>query len=183
MFEVLLGKDANEEFISDVLTIDEVVYPSNMRGTKKSVRDRYLKNKDSYILIYENKDLVGYMCFFPVNANFYHEILFSDEMFDDNIKAQDIQAYDKENNLFLISVAILPSHQNGIAIKLMVASFKDFLKEKIANGQYINSITAVAISNAGEGLLERLNFEKIKSIEENHFLYCCTADRLERLLK
>ena len=59
------SKNIKKDFINDIMSLDSIAYNEDMQGTYNSINDRFKKNKDSYILAYDNKKLVGYICFFP----------------------------------------------------------------------------------------------------------------------
>ncbi len=169
--DIIYSKNHNENFIEDILYIDSEVYPKEMCGNFDSVNARFEKNKDSYILLYDEKKLVGYMCFFPVVEKLGDEILDSDMVFDDNITPDEICEYKDGVTLFLISIAILPKYQNGNGIILLTNAFYEFIKEKNSNNAFIKRIIALAVSEGGSKLLKRMNFKKYKQIKDEYELF------------
>ncbi|WMJ22896.1 hypothetical protein RBG61_13025 [Paludicola sp. MB14-C6] len=176
------SRNINNNFIEQILEIDNTIYPDYMCGSYESINQRFKKNQDSYILVYDDKKVIGYFCFFPIVNNLYELILKSNKMFDDNILPKDICEYSSFNNLFLISVAILPEYQDKKSIILLTNGFKQFLKEKLEEGCVINSITATAVSEDGKKLLRYLCFDSIRTIENSYELFYCDSNGIERMI-
>lgn len=173
MIKYIESSNAKINFIKDVLNIDSIVYPKELQGTYQSVADRYQKNKESYILAYLGDILIGYICFFPLTDKSYKKVINCKESYDDNLTSKDIDTYNinQENNIFIISVAVLPNYQkNGIGATLIQEMFH-FLDNKRKEGIRINSIVAEAVSFQGKALLERANFKKEQQIDQNYDLY------------
>ncbi len=179
--EIRYGKYAQRDFIADVLKIDSLVYPEDMRGTYCSVNERFMSNRDSYLLVYDDDRLVGYLCLFPITDELYSSFASSDVMVDDNITPSQICKYRYINNLFLISVAILPRYRNKTAVVMLTEELKTWIRNNNETGYVINSITAIAISEDGSKFLKSLQFELVRVIEGNHELFVCDAAGIERL--
>ena len=129
------SKNIKTDFIKDVMCLDSLAYNEDMQGTYDSISNRFKKNKESYILAYDNKKLIGYICFFPISDELYSEMLISDTMKDDDISPDDIVSYKegKKHNIFIISIVIDPSYRDKEAIKLITNEFIKFIKEKNEN--------------------------------------------------
>ena len=100
------SKNIKTDFIKDIMCLDSLAYNEDMQGTYDSINNRFKKNKDSYILAYDNKKLVGYICFFPISDELYSEMLISDTMKDDDISPDDIVSYKegKKHNKLQINI-------------------------------------------------------------------------------
>lgn len=173
MIKYLECKEVNYDFIPDVLKIDSCVYSIELQGTYESVHNRFLKNKDSYILAYLGNVLIGYICFFPLTDSAYKKVMSCNQSYDDNLTFNDINIYnvEEELNVFIISVAVLPEFQKkGIGTKLIEKMY-DFLDNKRKEGIKIKSIVAEAVSTQGKALLESANFNRQQEIDENYDLY------------
>ncbi len=176
-FKIVYSKDVqNINFLDDILKLDKEVYEDSMLGTKKKLEEEFMKNKESYILLYNKEQLIGYKCFFPVTNEAKKEILTGEENFDDNITNDDICEYGNINNLFLISIVISKKYQNTKGIVYLNEAFKKFLLNKNEDGKKIKSIMAIAVSGNGVKYLERNNFKEKKKIDDNHKLYVCDEE-------
>lgn len=183
MLTLKFGRDITDEaaFINAVLSIDSTAYPPDMQGSFQSVSQRYQKNKDTYILVYDDDQLVGYLCFFPITHQLYQAVLTSSTLFDDNITADSICGYGSQNYLFLISVAILPQYQNTAAIGMIETAFKHFLRDKNKQGQTIKGLAAVTVSPDGVKFLSRLNFQHFRKLGDGLDLYLCSQPAIKEL--
>jgi len=183
--QAVLGKDMQEDFIKDVEYLDSIVFPKELCGTYSSDRKRYLKDKDSYILLRESDTLVGYINFFPVSTHLYNHILTSSEIMDDNIIPDDIYLYSKEepNRLYILSVVISPEYQNSNAVNVLANAFIVFLRDKENTGYPIERLLVSCISEDGSKLFSRLRFRYEKQLDDNYCLYTCEGSNLKDLLQ
>lgn len=156
----------NNNFLYQILEIDSLVFPKEFQSSFQSDAERFVKNKDSYILALNDNAIVGYFCFFPINNELYEQIHQSNSFFDDNISSKQILPYGAVNNIFIISMAIRPEWQHGNAIKLLTQNFKEFLREKENKGMKINSLNCYATSKSGEKLAGKLGM--IKNYDVNN---------------
>ena len=158
----------SDDFILDVLHIDETVFEPSARGTQDSLLDRYNANRESYILAYDSDKIVGYVAFFPINSELGNCIINENRPFDDNIQAKNIlPSYDvaEDFDMFLISIAILPEYNGrGIGKELMKKYF-DFISTKIQNGCKIRNTYSYAFTDAGARILSKSGFNEVKSVE------------------
>lgn len=56
----------SDSILYDILKLDSMVYPKELQGDIETVRERYEKNKDCFVLLYDNKALIGYACIIPI---------------------------------------------------------------------------------------------------------------------
>ena len=166
------SKNIKIDFIKDIMYLDSLAYNEDMQGTYDSINNRFKKNKDSYILAYDNKKLVGYICFFPISDELYSEMLISDTMKDDDISPDDIVSYKKgkKNNIFIISIVIDPNYRDKEAIKLITNEFIKFIKEKNENDYIIYKVLGTTVSDDGFKFATKLNFKVYKTYEKNYKL-------------
>lgn len=174
--KVVVPECLDYDFLHEVLAIDSLIYPIDICGTYESVNERYLANRDSYLLAIEDNKIIGYFCFFPIVDALYDSIMGTDALFDDNIGYHQICEYKSSNNLMLISIAIHPAFQNKEAIVQLTNHFHQFIKAKNAAGFNIKSIVATAISVDGKNALERLGFSYLKTIQDGYQLFCLIPD-------
>lgn len=166
------SKNIKTDFIKDVMCLDSLAYNEDMQGTYDSISNRFKKNKESYILAYDNKKLIGYICFFPISDELYSEMLISDTMKDDDISPDDIVSYKegKKHNIFIISIIIDPSYRDKEAIKLITNEFIKFIKEKNENDYIIDKVLGTTVSYDGFKFATKLNFKIYKTYEKNYKL-------------
>lgn len=159
--QILHSRNINSDSILyDILKLDSIVYAEELQGDIKTVKERYEKNKDSFVLLYEEKALIGYACIIPITKMLAEKILEDDELYDDNITSADILEYKKEDNiLYLMSVVISPEFQNGVATGTLANGIINFLNDKEENGYHIQTTLATTVGDSGYKFLEKLNFK------------------------
>lgn len=158
-----LARNLDDRFIREILEIDSLCYPKEFQGSFTSLAGRFRANRDSYITAVEGGVIIGYFCFFPVNAELLYAMKTAGSFFDDNIRPDQIAPYGRANDLFLISAAIRPDYQNGEAIRLLSRGFQNFLQNKEVMGMRVESLSCCAVSKDGERLAERLGMAKAPS--------------------
>lgn len=168
-------------FLKEILKLDSKVYPSDLQGDIKSLENRFLKNKESYQLLYtENNTLIGYICYFPITNDLSKDIYKSSKIHDDDITEKDIVNYSKtiSSDVYVISVVIDPDYRDGNAVKTLTEGFEKDIKTRVNEGYLINNVLGTAISDDGRKFLSNMNFKKIKNIENGYTLMGCKAEDL-----
>lgn len=166
----------DEKRLLEVINIENAVYDKKYCGTFESVSKRYKKNEEMFIFaVDEENKMCGYICFFPISRELTAKIENNLIMPDDNIQPQDVIKYDKNgvNNIFIISVAVLPEYKGkGIGFILAKEMFS-FLSSQSVSGYEIGKIFALATSVEGEKVLSKFNFEKTHTYENKNSLLKC----------
>ncbi|MBE6656244.1 MAG: hypothetical protein E7609_05195 [Ruminococcaceae bacterium] len=174
------GLTAPSGFIEDVFAIDKDTYSPELCGKIENLYKRYDVCPDSFILVYDGDTLAGYLNVFPISDGLYRQLNAPDffGMRDDDIEPEEMDAWrkDKPNELFIISVAIIPRYRKGEAIKLIGNGFLDFLRKKDAEGYKIGSIAGSAISAGGEKFLQRFGGKFIKKLEDGYKYYLADGE-------
>lgn len=163
--------DKSIDIVPDLMNIEKKVYVPEYCGEYESIQARYCKNRDTFILAYDDDKMIGYLCFLPISQRLYNELINTETFHDDDISPDDIENYHDGVNLYLLSIAILPEYQNSDVIIKMTSEFSNFVKNKEENGIKFNNIVASAVSEDGEKLLSHLGFNKIKTVEDQYVLY------------
>lgn len=181
------GLSAPQNFIEDVFYIDRTVYKPELCGKIENLYKRHNFCPDSFILIYDEDTLAGYMNLFPISDTLYDQLNSPSffKMRDDDIEPHEMENWskDKPNNLFIISIAIMPSYRNGEAIKLLGSACLSFLREKDKEGYKIGSISGSAISIGGENFLKRLRGVFVKELEEGYRYYFTDNENARSLIE
>ena len=76
---VVYSRDLSEAFIKQVHEIDAVSYDEGYLDPNNSDVARFLRNKDSFILIEDAGKYVGYANFFPMTEELTSSVLFESE--------------------------------------------------------------------------------------------------------
>lgn len=148
----------SNDIIYDLMDIEKDVYKESERGHFDSIERRFNRNKEMFVLLYDDDKLIGYLCFFPITKELHDKILNNDNFYDDNIAAEDVVSYDKENYIYLISIALYKKYHNqGLGKKMMDAFMKKLVEIK-HSGYRINDILASAVSMQGERIAKKYGF-------------------------
>lgn len=171
---------SDDIFLEKVLDIDRQVYSEDMQGSLQSVGERYRKHPTSFLLLEDEDNIVGYLCYFPICDSLYQRMIFSHEPLDDNITANEIRDYSDKTHLFVISIVIMEAYRDGKAIVLLLDEWKTKIKKKIEEGYGVESISGYTVSEDGRKFVKRLRFEKIGKNEGEYQLYSMTKEEIER---
>ncbi len=181
------GLNAPKDFIKDVFEIDKVTYSPELCGQIENLEKRYKVCPDSFLLVYDNDTLAGYINFFPVAKKLHNEMTDRNDlrMRDDDISVDEIHDWstEEENNVFVLSIAILPQYKKGDAIILLSNSLLDFLREKRSKGFLITSIAGYAISLGGVKFLKRMNASLLKNTKEAYHFFYANSENVDNFLE
>ena len=181
---VVKKPDTNDEdFLKDILELDKIVYTEDVQGNLIELQERFKSKKQDFLLVYKEKRIIGYMCFFPISDKASKQIQAQNKIYDNNIKAKDICNYrkDKATDIYVISVVITPEEQDTDAIRFLTNNFIIDLKEKIKQGFILKDIFATAVTNDGKKFLKNLNFKEEKVFENDYKLMKCNINDLRSI--
>jgi len=161
-------------FISDILRINAVINEPYLLNSDESTKALFDANEESYILAYHNFVVVGYICFFPIKNDMVERFKGNSVTLDIEINAENIREYPKktkakaeaevenkdEYNIFIHSIAVLPSHQGrGVGTGLINEMFAS-LSTKIQFGLNIDSVYTITHTNAaGSWFINKAGFK------------------------
>lgn len=160
-------KMPNADFINDVLKLDAGVYPRKLQGTFTSVNGRYQRNKQSYILAYDNNQLIGYICFLNISKRLCDQLHENPLSNDDLINPNDIKEFSlkEPNTLYIISIVVMKEYrQQGIGASL-VKELKKFIKNLVGKGYKFDCVYGTAVTKAGYQLAKKNGFEIIRRVK------------------
>jgi GNAT superfamily N-acetyltransferase len=158
--------DLDIRLINELLEIDLLVYPKHLQGTFEEVYGRFCANRDIFILLYDDKKLIGYLCLFPIKDSLYEQILNGNKLFDSDIPGEMLEQYKPYNvyKLYLLSAAIHPKYQkNGLSNQLIKGFYRYILEKKEKNVTFSSALSS-AVTNEGKQMLERMGFIEKKKL-------------------
>ncbi len=164
----------DDSFLPQVYEIDKIIYKKEgLCGEYPNLVARYNACKDSFVLVYDDAKLIGYINFFPVTDDLHQNMTNQNEnrFWDDDINDTHIKAWSQKNNIFIISVVVLKEYQNTDAIIHLSNTFLDFLRDKSSKGFKISSVSGFAVSTSGVRLLKRCRCKLLKGVENNKYHY------------
>ena len=188
-YRVLYGDQFDEEFLKDVLAIDEIVYAADgYVGELCNMVARYQVERRQFVCIWdeEQQRLAGYINFFPCSQGLYEDIRYQTEIIrDDDIRPDEMMTLQQGNNhLFIISIATHPEYRDKSVIKDLSNAWIDYLIQLEQQGYHITDIAATAVSPDGQKALRRYRFEKERVLKKDgNIVFVCEGDNLRKLLE
>ena len=180
------GQSAPEGFIEDVFALDEEGYDTDLCGDISQLKKRTEFLKDSFVLMYVEDRLIGYINFFPVSESLFKELTDKNNnvMRDDDIEPHEMKHWSTdENNVFIISLVIKKEFRNSNAIVVLGNEFLNYLRDKNSSGYTITSLSGSAVSNGGANFLKRFGAHFDRFLEHDYRFYITQEDELQVLLK
>jgi len=158
--------DPDKKLIYEILEIDSSVYPKHLQGTFDEVYDRFCANRDIFILLYDNKKLIGYLCLFPIKDSLYEQISNENKLFDSNIPGDMLEQYKPHNiyKLYLISAVIRPEYQKMGLSKHLIKGFYKYILDKKKKDILFSVALSSAVTNDGKVFLKRMDFKEKKEL-------------------
>lgn len=158
--------DHDKKFIKEIIEIDKKVYPDNLQGKFNEVYARFRANRDMFVLLYDDKKLIVYLCLFPINDSLYETISSENKLFDSDISCKMIEQYKSYNvyKLYLISMVIIPEYQKKGLSKFLIKGFYKYILDKKKRNILFSKILSSAVTNDGKLMLKRMGFKKKKDL-------------------
>ena len=116
-------ENTDASIIYDLMDIEKDVYKKEDRGEYDNIERRFARNKEMFILLYDNDKLIGSLCYFPISKDLHDKIMSADDFYDDNIEAKDVVSFSNENYIYLISIALYKKYQGKCLGKMMMDAF------------------------------------------------------------
>ena len=157
--------DNIEEYIDDIITLDDDFYDQAYLWNNDYQRKVYDRNHDSFIAVSLDNKLVGYINYLSITKELYNQMKESNEIVDD-FKLEDIIPFGDEIYLTVNSIVILKEHQDGEVIKIIN---NEFLKK--INNLSIKGINTIAISPDGNKWAQNMGFTLYKKLDDGNTLY------------
>ena len=179
------GENAPKNFIKDVFALDEEGYDEDLCGDISQLEKRTAFLKDSFVLMYVENKLIGYVNFFPVSKSLFKELTDqnSKTMRDDDIEPCEMVQWNKnKNDVFVISLVIKKEFRNSNAIIVLGNEFLNYLRDKNNSGYKITSISGAAVSNGGANFLKRFGAHFDRLLEHDYRFYITQENELQLFL-
>lgn len=152
------NRDTKEDIIYELMKIESAVYSEDMQGEYESIKARFQKYPEMFYLAYDENEVVGYLCYFPISQGVYDDIMYKGHFRDDDIEPKDIPPLETAKHVYFLSIALYPEYQNqGIADKMMEA-FEKLIHEKNVKECQIEDVIATTVTYDGEKFVKRYGF-------------------------
>lgn len=161
----------DDSIIPELMKIEADVYAPDYRGRYDSICARFHKDKEMFVLACDGERIIGYLCFFPISEKLHGEIIYEAAFRDDDILPEDIMGFEKNNYIYLLSIALYKAYQRkGIGKKMMNAFF-EMLQDKKGLGQDTVDILASVVTEQGRKIAEEYGFSPVRTpTDAEHFL-------------
>jgi hypothetical protein len=152
--------------IKKLLQLDYLTYPIEQQGDIVSVLERFERNNDTYSVVLNNEEPIGYLCAFPIVDELYLEIKKGNFLKDKEINPEQVVDFQIGNtyNLYIISIVIHPDFQGTEVLKYLLNGFVDRIEALQGKGVKFNRILAQGISEKGKDLLQSMGFKTVNSL-------------------
>ena len=164
------NKDTKNSVIYELMKIENQVYKEEFRGKYNSIYKRFLKFPEMFYIAFDNKRIVGYLCYFPISDSLYRDIVENGIFCDDDIEPKDVVPFSSKTHLYFLSIAIYKEYQDrGIADRMMEEFEKRINLEK-EKGNYVKDITAATVTEDGEKFALKYGYKLLyDKLDENGY--------------
>ncbi len=159
-----------DKYIDEIIYLDNQFFEQEYMWTDEYQRKVYERNKDSFIAVTYDDELIGYLNYLNITDDKYNRIKKSNRIIDE-YELEDIIPFTKNNNITINSVVIDKNYQNSDVIKYITNGFLKKLKELENRGYHIKSLDGTAISKDGQKFFKNLGLEEYKELEDGNHLY------------
>ena len=181
--KIIYGEYFSGKDLEQIMDVEYACYSPELAGLIENNLSRYYVEKRSYVAAKINDKIVGHINFFPCSKELLDSIENGNELRDDDITPGEVCALNfEENDLYIISVAIIPEYRDTDVIIELTKAFINYLKE--LNKTFpITSLLATTVSDDGAKFATRLGLKPLKEIEHGYTVRKTTKESIENLLK
>ena len=182
-FKVFVNEKVTEEMITSIEKLNTKMFGEKHLWNVEHQLELFNKNNKSMIVVTYNDKVVGYLNYLNITKEKFDEMLNS-SLTTYNFSIDDIVSFRKRSKHYITinSIVIDKKFQNGYAIRLITRRFKRELT-KLYNANYkIDSVGAIAFSEDGKKLFEKLGFVKVRELKNEDVLYLLANDNLNKFL-
>ncbi len=170
--KMTMPKNLTDDELNIIAKLDEEFYDKVYRWGYYRLKELYLIEKDSYIIIKDKKNIIGYICLINTSLDVYKRVIDGDIMIDDYGPAE-VRKYRKNENLYinLNSIVLKREYNNKDIVKRIENYIKKFINKKLKENYKIKEVYIYTVNELEEKIVKDLEFEKIKKITEECILY------------
>lgn len=152
--------------------LDKKALDAQYRWDKDKIIELTKNHKYSYILIKDDNRVIGYVNFLNLREEIYDKLVKSYDLYDDFVK-DDLVEFTKNRKAYLNLNAIVlnDDYFNHDTVHKIESAIKRYVRSMRKNRYYIQEISCFAVSPIEIKVLEDLEFEKVRDITGECFLY------------
>lgn len=152
--------------------IDKKNYKENYLWDINYQKSVYLINKDSFIFIKYNNNIIGYINYLLIKKERYNEILHTKKTINSHDFNDITKLYkSKENYIHLESISVEKKFQNYKTISKIKKSFTKLIRNNYKRNISLNGFISIACTKFENETLEELGFIKIRELDDSNNLY------------
>lgn len=166
------GKYISKATMKILYDLDRGYYDNVYLWNIDIMNSLYKTEKNSYILIKDKNEIIGYVNILNINLDVYNKMMESDKIYD-SFKSEDIVSFNLKKDYYLSinSIVLKNEYQNKDSIEKITKAINKFIKYRINKGFKIIKINCFAVNSFESEILEKLGFIKVKNITNECFLY------------
>lgn len=152
--------------------LDKQLLDKEYRWDKQTIEKLTRNKKYSYILLKDKKRVIGYVNFLNIKQEIYEKMIESTTIYD-TFNEEDVIDYkaNRASYLNLNAIVTRDEYENSNTIEKIETSINDYIKKMKKKRYYIKEICSFSVNHLEEKILEDLEFEKIKEINNECYLY------------
>lgn len=168
-----MGKYMSKNILSEVYKLDKEIYDKELLWSKEKMRELYNLERNSYILIKDKSKIIGYINILSVKKDLYDFIVKHSEDIYDTYNKEDIVPFKNVGNYYINinSIVLKNEYQNKDSINKIVNEINKFIKIRRKKGFNIISMYSYSVNSFEKEVLEKMQFNKEKSITNEITLY------------
>lgn len=150
-FSIKQGESLSQQDFEAIIDLDRKFFGDDIISNEGMAEKRFLKFKDGLIAAFSGEMLIGFTCFFSVDASIYQRAVDNREYIDDNLNDTDVLPLEKgrNNDILLFDIVVEQDFRRQGVSKLLLDSLRDYLKKKNKEGYAIGKIISFAITSDG----------------------------------
>lgn len=157
--QIMSGEEMSEH-LEQVITLDQLCLSSEYVTSLEKLKARFYANKRSFVSIFCDHILGGYVNFFPIHADTLAQVREDGLDNDIDFDGSDVLPWSKTTptDLYLITIAVSPEHRGSQVTRLLVQAFISELKALREEGYLFDRMYAMVVTQDGQRFLGRLGF-------------------------
>lgn len=152
--------------------LDKSYYDSQYVWDINNMKELYKSEKNSYILVKDNNKIIGYVNILNLTKDIYDKMKNAEELYDE-FEAKDILNFELNKDIYLNinSIVLKSEYHNKDSVDKISHAIDKFIKMRQKKGYKIKEICSIAVNEFESSVLEHLEFEKIRDITNESFMY------------
>ena len=169
---------------ANIIALDRDTYAEEYLWSIDQQKDIFNMNKDSILLVRNQKKTVGYVNYIAVTEDKYQRMKRA-QVFNNVFYTADVEQFKKrrKNYMLIESVNVEKSYESKKMAEFIGKKVRVMLRNKQKQGYKIEGIIMVGVSDFEKQFLQETGFEHIKDYREKEELYELTGDKLKEFLK